>query len=752
MKRLLFTVLLAGTLLTAGAQKPEKMTKKEREQALHELELYYRMETGQLFSFGNSAPRQVETLPWEAWAEEHREDREKLEALFGGFENAVLEPVADEPNACRVVFRMPTEEEGRFSFSSSVGFDDDFRTDDRGNRIGFHHAISAFCDLETEIDFRLTDTGGKPVYIAPEEDVLVVTGCRMNDYGGNEDYFGLQFPLSVPFSEADGGYVDVRLSGPDEYAWAEIPANAAGRELSLGGVGFRVEKIDDKGFVVSAAEADLERLDKLEYLYRRSDGIWKPTSTMWSKGPLAEMMDKQPQTDLSFDEWLAQKGVDPDRLEETLANFTDSDDEESDPARGIRFDSGMAGDALLLYMPTDSADIEPLATARIYAPSVGMLPEASVNNTLAARLLERLRRADSRNSTDSAADAEYVGPVPEIYVDPVTGVPVTEISSNDVFTTAVGKFEFGGAKGAPGRLREDCSLTAAERDALLAPNDAISYAMGVVQAERLAEEEGLKNLTSIFYLPEGQRLLIEWFGKGIRTAKELSRQTVKGEGAESGILTESPSEPNGIIGEAMAEADGAGVAQGIAFRYGVEAMRIYRSCTVPDLPAADSARVSGRRFDADKAMQGLGDYLQRQLKMGVQYAASILHRRTAAVEDLGYRPAADGLNDDRTEYLPDFQAAYAIDPQTGDQQMFQTVLSRVIQKPQAAAEQGLTGKVVAEAVIEADGSVNRVRIISSPHKLLSYAVADGLYRMRCRPATVGTQCVATKLTIPVVFP
>lgn len=693
MKILIFTALLSGMILVAGAQPPKKMTPKEKEETLRELELEYRIETGQMFQFEESAPQQVQTLPWEAWAAEHKDAGKRIGKLLRSFKNITLEAVEDEPDACQITFRTHNREKDRFDSYASVGFSNDFGMDDDGNRIGFRQELSAFCNLVTEIGLHLTTAKDKPVYIAPKQNAYAMVSHRVDNEGAGESSIGLKLPLTAAYSEINDGYIDVRLYGPTEYAWAKVSTRETGQELSLGGVRLRIEKIDDKGFVISTTEEDAERLEHLKYLYQRSDSIWKPTFTMWTKGPLKKMMNKQALTDLSFHEWLRQKGVDPDRLEETLANFTDDTEEETDTIQGMRFDSGMTGDYILLYMPINVTETEPIATARVFVPGADKQTVILINEAQQAKLLGKL-------------------------------------VSGDMFTMAIDKFEYPAVKGAPARLKSGCSLSAAERDALLAPNDVISYAMGVVQADKLMKDERQNNITAVFFTPEEQEPLIEWFGKGISAGKELHLQTIKEEGAK---------------------ADSIGIAQGKAFRYGVEAFQLYCSCAARDVVESDSMRVSGKRFDVNEAVQGFKDYLQRHLKMGIQYATTILSQRAAAVKDLGERKAANGLNDDDTDYLTDFQIASGVNPQTGNPEMLQTALSRHIRTPQEASMQGLTGKVMAEAVIEADGSINKVQIISSPHQILSEAATDGLYRLHCRPAMAGQVAVAMKVSIPIFF-
>lgn len=70
--------------------------------------------------------------------------------------------------------------------------------------------------------------------------------------------------------------------------------------------------------------------------------------------------------------------------------------------------------------------------------------------------------------------------------------------------------------------------------------------------------------------------------------------------------------------------------------------------------------------------------------------------------------------------------------------------------PDIAKDQWITGRVVAEVLVQADGSVKLVRILSG-NKLLADSVQETLYRWRFRPASVRGRPVAVWVEIPVNF-
>lgn len=730
-------------MLGAGAQNHKKMTKEEREEAMEGLEMFYRLETGKILDglgdWAASGPREVPILPWNEWIEVHKEKYQDFSHLIQGFYHLSLEAVENNPRACRLLLRCHTNGRGGFSMQSSLGGmpDDDFYIDKAGNRIGFHKVIRNFCDLETDIRLHLTDRNGNPVFIDTKESTQILRGEERMEDDRLEIYFGMQLPLTCSYSDISGGHIDIRLYGSQDYDLAEIPVStsvqAESKRVSLGDKTFDVVKIDDMGFVISADEEAMERLDGLNYLYRRDRSYWKPVSSSWMTGNLNDMLKYDvKESEITFEQWLEKKGVDPGNLEATIENFMKIKEEkahsENEPAiRSKRFNSKMTGDALVLYMPVDSARL--LASATVYAPVSGRSAQTTIDEALYRELSDRLYRANLGD----------------------TNAPVSGTASGDLFTTAVGKFEYPSLKGAPGQLKEGCRLTAQERDALLAPNNRISYAMGVVQAERLMNDEKMERFSSFFYFPESQELLFGAFESGVRVSKELFEKA--GKQADSLYAPNADlTELTEAFREAAEKAKESGEACSTAFDYGQEAFRLYRSCAACDLPQINSAQATGRLLDVTEASQGFKDYIRKHLKMGVQYASSILNRRLVAVEDLGNREPTEGMYSTDIEYVQEFECVRFLDSKSGQPDLIQRVVARIIQLPQKVMEQGISGRVNVEVTIEADGSISDVKDIGSSHPVLAEVVADGLYRIRCTPATVGSQCVAMKLTIPVIFP
>ena len=102
-------------------------------------------------------------------------------------------------------------------------------------------------------------------------------------------------------------------------------------------------------------------------------------------------------------------------------------------------------------------------------------------------------------------------------------------------------------------------------------------------------------------------------------------------------------------------------------------------------------------------------------------------------------------------FSPDFQPAKPINPQTGMPDEWNMVLTQLLRKPEEAVEQGITGRMVAEITIGADGVASNVKINGDPHPLLEKAVCDCLYGIKYVPATWKGKAISFVASLPVIF-
>lgn len=90
--------------------------------------------------------------------------------------------------------------------------------------------------------------------------------------------------------------------------------------------------------------------------------------------------------------------------------------------------------------------------------------------------------------------------------------------------------------------------------------------------------------------------------------------------------------------------------------------------------------------------------------------------------------------------------------QGGTLQDFSLWVARMIRYPDEAVQYNIKGQVVAQFVIDKEGRLTEVRILESPHELLSKAVEAVLRRSpRWTPATEDGVPVRIRYTVPVYF-
>ena len=747
MKHLILTALFAGLALTAGAQENKRMTEKEQKEALQNLEAYYKVVTGQASMFDDSffKPRKVEVLPWQEWTKNLEYRKKEFPKIVKGFENMRLEAVEDEPEYCSFVLRCPTEGREKSYLSGNTGSNRNFQTDAAGHRIGFRQSVG-FSGLGVDIKFHLKDRNGKPVFIAPDKDVYIENGDRDGDFGEHEAYSLLMFPLTVPFSKVTGGYIDVRIDAPQQYEWVRLTKSDIGRDQTLGGASFRLEQIKEKGFVLSALYDDSKHLNELRYFYCFGNSIWEARSSSTYTGALEDVMNAHKYRELTFEQWLAQKGVDPNNLGETLDNLYRNTDTSR---RAKCFNSHMEGDTLLLYMPVDPAAIKPLVTARIFLPDVEEEAQISIDQSQVAMLQSQLfrdiynQRPNSSKTAASALQADNDGEV----------APPAGPQLDKLIHSAKSKLARETTAGVPPSPDEFAKLTRAEADALLADNDQISYAAGVIAAQTLWDESEMRD-AFMRYRDEVYPLLYEWFAKGVDAHRQgyLNAEAVSGgegmdvyrkEGIQELILKE-------IEREFGADKKKAGIYNARGFEVGIQAFTNYRS-----MAARDDARATlatGKRINAKAVEKGFRDYFERTLTQGLQYSLESLPQRRM-VKALNCNENLEALTGFDRDSLPinNFKPAEGWNREIQQTEQMTTSLRRELKIPIRALSNGMNGTVLLEVVVETDGAISQVIVKSSPNQQLSRIAVDAVYRVYMRPAMLGDFPVPSRISHPINF-
>lgn len=289
---------------------------------------------------------------------------------------------------------------------------------------------------------------------------------------------------------------------------------------------------------------------------------------------------------------------------------------------------------------------------------------------------------------------------------------------------AVAKFEPSDVEGGAPALKNNTLLSVGEHNALLASNELISYAAGVVQAERIMRSEeavpterGAEFINAL-HTEEGRAFICRSFAAGVQTATALMPRNGQKE----------------ALTQAIKEAYEKGRLNGKPFEFGSYAVMYYRMAAAWDTPSG----ASGRAIDTKAVIAGFSDFVEKRLKMGAEYAISLMNSRAALVMDLGERTCASPLQ-------KDFREVKAIDPMT----LIPAPMERVL--PKIVSAIGIEGRLTARLTIEADGVISKVELSEGVDPRLAEMLTDALYRMRFTPAQVGDTCVARIIEVPFIF-
>lgn len=753
MKRLSTACLFVCLTLGAWAQNKTKMTEDEKKEALEQLELLYRYETGLVFDgldlSADRAELRQEVLPWDEWTDKYgnRGFDKNLSRLFACFEHASLEPKEDAPGYCCLMLRGKKEGSGSFGGWKGSGlWEKWYHKNENGNFTGFRKDL--FFGLETDLQLHLTDRQGQPVYLHPEEDIYLLEGGDDAGADGMSDiWFGIQIPLTVPWSEVGGGEISLSFCMPSEYDRITVPIAGFGDEpveVTWGSKTFSIEKVDSRGFILAADEPTLEKLKPVEYFYCR-DGVWyKPSSSTAATGDLDDLLQYGTGT-VAFEEWMARKGIDPDNLEETLERFMSEDESSAEDDAGVQeagptgkcYRTALQGDSLLLWMPAERS--RAVADIRVFVPSEGEQSRVEIDRRLCGELLECLRTGKSpdRNRDTGSGLSEADGCVANGAAD--AGLPAC----------VVAKFDAPKVRGASATLKEGAELSAEEWNALLASDERISYAAGVVQASLLASaDDGLavddgQLLRTALLSPEGQADIFTAFEAGLRKHRELIERSMCA--PEAGDAAPAALE-EALTREREVSARAGNIIYGMAYVKGLDALTSFRHGAAYDRP--DRRETSGLRVDMEQVVRGFRDYIQGHLNMGVAYARTLTESRRIVVDWSQYWE----FGPEEVDYFdPGFRPAKPINPRTGMPDEWHVVLAQSLKKPEEAVEQGLSGRMTVDVTIEADGVVSGVKVNGDPHPLLAQAVCDCIYRMTFAPAVWKETPISFVGSIPFIF-
>lgn len=395
MKKIILISAFVGVLSGAYAQK-QPMTKTERDNVMQVLKWLHENETSNSFNalknlkVENASKKDV--LPWNEWSEKQKDKRYDLLHLFKSFENVSVQPVDDSPNACELVFYCKEKETVGFSggvsgtFSTLRGLNEDNCTNLRNE---------VFCGLDADVELHLTDSRGKFVYFA--ELIHGLHKHKTKSDGYREVWYSIHLPLSVPWEDVEDGYIELKLFPPQEYDWVQVALGDAAefpQKITLGNKKYIIEKVDSVGMVISAnSYYDWHQLSNMKFLYKM-EGYWyyNPYYIVGVGGDVKTMLKLKYEGNISFEEWLKKKRIDPNKLEETIGNYLSKDmysDAEPD-LLGKYINTRMYGDSLLLYMPVEPEREKTIASFRLPISLSEKDVKTNINIPLCNKLLDQL--------------------------------------------------------------------------------------------------------------------------------------------------------------------------------------------------------------------------------------------------------------------------------------------------------------------------------------------------------------------------
>ena len=172
-----------------------------------------------------------------------------------------------------------------------------------------------------------------------------------------------------------------------------------------------------------------------------------------------------------------------------------------------------------------------------------------------------------------------------------------DITQSEALASAIAKFDSPAAPDGIRKLKDNMRLTPDERNALLAPNDMISYAVGVAQADWIMEykwfigETHRKEFDAMLLSRGNSPAIISAFEDGLRSAMTMTerfKNAILCQDCDSICLM------NKAIKAELNKAYRQDVVYGYVFMNGMDAVEIYRAGAEWDIPEKQTA--SGLRL------------------------------------------------------------------------------------------------------------------------------------------------------------
>lgn len=308
----------------------------------------------------------LKVLPWMEWMHEYNSQVQDFTLFAEHMQSISIEGDDFYPQACILTIKYPVSNDIRYDYGSLHLLSKEYIKDDEENRIGFSHVFESLYKTQLNLTLHLKDRQGNPVYIDPKDFLYEKVKKSITSEGAFRATYTLRIPLTCNFADIAEGYVETMFDAPSPIFHTEASLKEIPKELMLHGVPICMEKADSTGFIVSYAEKDASTLENFRFLYKNGNNYLKPYSYSKSLVRSDRVQDQntvKPQ--ISFEEWMKEKGIDPDNLEVTLEKaqaslmkaFMSEDTEQSPDGKVyMRCESNITAEKLVLYVSSKMTD------------------------------------------------------------------------------------------------------------------------------------------------------------------------------------------------------------------------------------------------------------------------------------------------------------------------------------------------------------------------------------------------------------